>query len=45
MLPKLSLCSLVPNRKAETVLGEVEKSSFQDRVTYPGVGSEKFYSV
>ena len=27
-MPKLSLCSLVPNRNAETELDEVEKSSF-----------------
>jgi len=28
VLLKLGLCLLVPNRNAETVLGEVEKSSF-----------------
>ena len=28
VLLKLGLCLLVPNRNAETVLGEIEKSSF-----------------
>ena len=28
VLPKLGLCSLVLNKNVETVLGEVEKSSF-----------------